>query len=123
MKTKITRQNNIQLYIPACAANFAGNPIAIAAIPQLQIPRGSQSGSRPILAAFISGSPAPTRDNITWYFNNGEDLPSGIIRDGSELVLPSVVPRELAGDYTVQVTTSRGTARDTFEVIVTSELQ
>ena len=46
----------------------------------------------------------------------------GIIRDGSELIFPSNVPSQLAGVYTVQVTTSRGTATDTFEVIITSEL-
>ena len=111
----------MEFLVFCCLFFFLGNPTVIAATPSLPIPEGPQGTSRPTLVAFISGSPAPTGENITWYFNNG-DLPTDFLSDGRELVFPRNVLAEYAGIYTIQVTTSRGTATDRFEVIVTSEL-
>ena len=101
---------------------FVGNPTAIAATPLRLIPEGAQSINRPVLTAFVSGTPTPSMENITWYFNNGS-LPEGVIQGGREVVFPSFVLSSLSGVYTVQVTTSRGTATDHFEVIITRECQ
>ena len=106
-------------YLSICA----GNPTAIAATPLRLIPQGPQSQGRPTLTAFISGSPAPTAGDVTWFFNNGSPLPDGLIIDGSEVVFPSTILPEHSGNYTIRVNTSSGTATAIFQVIVTSELQ
>ena len=110
---------NILLYLLISIIS-AGNPAVIASTPNhFIIPT---AGSRPTLIAFVSGSPAPTRNNITWYFNNGTLPPDTLFNgDKSELLLPANTPREYSGIYTIQVTTSNGTASDNFAVTVTSE--
>ena len=102
---------------------FAGNPTVIAGSPLLPVAEGAVISGRPTLVAFVSGSPAPTSDNITWYFNNGPLLPEfDLIQGKTELSLPRIVEARFSGIYTIQVTTSSGTVTERFEVIVTSEL-
>ena len=102
---------------------FPGNPTVIAGSPLLPIAEGPFTSGRPTLVAFVSGIPAPTSDNITWYFNNGPLLPEFDLFPGrTELSLPRIVEARFTGIYTIQVATSRGTVTERFEVIVTSEL-
>ena len=102
---------------------FAGNPTVIAGSPLLPIAEGAFIFGRPTLVAFISGSPAPTRDNITWYFNNGPLLSEfDLFQDRTKLSLPRIVEARFTGIYTIEVATSRGTVTENFEVIITSEL-
>ena len=101
---------------------FVGNPTIIASSPELRIPRGTQSSSIPFLAAFVSGIPQPSNLNITWYFN-AQSLPGELTINGNgkEVLFPRNILFSFAGRYTCQVTTSSGTANDSFVVIVTGE--
>ena len=101
-----------------------GNPTVLSSISELKLHQGLQSqGNRPTLAAFISGSPQPSKSDITWYFNQNQSLPSDIIitQGGKELILPHNVHFNLAGRYTCHVTTSAGTAYDEFLITVIRE--
>ena len=92
----------------------------IASTPQLLI-SSRDAGRRFSLIAFVSGSPQPTSSQISWYFGANQSLPVGALTTGSELLLPRPVLPEHAGTYTIQVATQQGTARDSFQVTVTSE--
>ena len=83
---------------------------------------GTQAGSRTSLAAFISGTPSPTMNDVTWYFNN-QSLPSEVdyIPRRDELLFPGNVVPANAGLYTIRVATSNGIVNDSFLVIVTGE--
>ena len=94
-----------------------GNPTVLSSTSKLSLRRGTQQSSRPTLIAFVSGNPQPTGSDITWYFNN-QSLPSSILQEGNELLLPSNIEFDLAGRYTCQVSTSAGTASDDFLVTV-----
>ena len=98
-----------------------GNPTVIAATPSRLLT--DTTANRPSLIAFISGSPTPNSNDITWYFNNGS-VPPGVefLGGNTQLFLPLSTPPEFSGIYTVQVTTSSGTASDNFNVTVPREL-
>ena len=85
-----------------------GNPTVIPASGTVVLREGNQGNSRPVLIAFISGTPYPSAANISWWFNNGRSLPSGVIESRHELLLPGNIRSEIAGVYTCHVTTSAG---------------
>ena len=93
----------------------------IASTPNLLIPGGLQT-VRYTLVALVLGTPTPTSDNITWYFNGGP-LPNGLRRqvDVHEILFPTTILPGFAGNYTIEATTTSGSASDTFIVVVTSE--
>ena len=95
-----------------------GNPTVLSSAPELRLHHGVQwKGSHPTVIAFVSGTPQPSQSNITWYFND-QSLPTSILQEGKELILPSNIGFGLAGRYTCQVTTSAGTASDDFLVTI-----
>ena len=97
-----------------------GNPTVIASTPQLFVSSRVVQGSRATLQAFVSGTPPPTDSDINWYFNN-QSIPDGSLIDGTDLLLPRTPLPSHSGTYTIQVTTTMGTARDSFVVTVTGE--
>ena len=98
-----------------------GNPTVIASTPQLFVSSRVVQSSRATLQAFVSGTPPPTDSDINWYFNN-QSIPVGSLIDGTDLLLPRTPLPSHSGTYTIQVTTTMGTARDSFVVTVTGEL-
>ena len=87
---------------------YLGNPTVITASETVILRGGNQGNSRPVLMAFVSGTPYPSASNISWQFNNRKNLPSGVIENGHELLLPGNIRSEIAGVYTCHVTTSAG---------------
>ena len=69
---------------------------------------GRQGNSRPVLVAFVSGTPYPSPSNISWKFNDRRSLPEGVMENGHELLLPGNIRPEIEGVYTCNVTTSAG---------------
>ena len=111
-----------------CIVHFThltDNPTVIASTPELSVSSRVGQGSRASLLAFVSGTPPPTLSDITWYFNNNQSIPTGSLIDdsvgGTELLLPRTLLPSHSGTYTIQVSTTSGTARDSFMVTVTGE--
>ena len=102
----------------------AGNPTVLSSNPEVRLLLGPQEqlGQRPSLTAFISGTPQPTNSNITWYFNNQQQLPDGTLIDGNQLLLPKNIQFEVNGIFRCQVNTSAGIDYDNFKVTVIGEI-
>lgn len=69
-----------------------------------QVLRQQVYNSRPTLVAFVSGNPQP---DIVWRFN-GQNLPSGVLVNGNELLLPANIRPDVVGRYTCQASNSVG---------------
>ena len=95
-------------YIPV-----AGNPSIIA---DWDIISSDTPGSFLVQEAFLSGTPVPTSNNVQWSFNGGQ-LPMKISPYLNQITFPSFDVSD-AGEYTVTVNTSTGTAMDHFRVFI-----
>ena len=93
----------------------------IALSPLIVVPRGIQHGFRAAIFAFTSGTPLPSRDDVTFYFNGSPTLPEGSAVIEFDLIFPRNIMPNIAGTYTIEVATASGIARDTVQVIVTSK--
>lgn len=95
---------------------YTGNPVAIASTPVLSLVSGSQGSSFQALISFVSGSPQPLPENITWTFNG---IPSTII--GSIFTLGNFINSGQAGTYVCTVQTMAGIVSTEFVVTVSGK--
>ncbi len=89
-----------------------GNPVAIATVPTLSLTLGSQTLFHALIT-FVSGSPHPTMEQITWTVNGAPSTVTGHV-----FQLPLNINRDHAGLYVCSVSTAQGTATAEFTVTV-----
>ncbi len=76
--------------------------MVVAGDPSLSLLVGSQGSSIPVLVAFVSGSPQPTNEQITWTVNGAPSSTTGHI-----FPLSTFISVGDGGVYVCTVTTER----------------
>ncbi len=89
------------------------NPVAIATTSTLSLNAGSQGTFIPALVAFVSGSPQPSQQQITWTKNGAPSTTTGHL-----FPLSTFITSDHAGVYVCSVNTALGTALAEFTVNV-----
>ncbi|XP_064386437.1 hemicentin-2-like isoform X2 [Halichondria panicea] len=93
------------------------NPVAIATVPTLSLTLGSQTLFHALIT-FVSGSPHPTMEQITWTVNGAPSTVTGHV-----FQLPLNINWDHAGLYVCSVTTAQGAATAEFTVTVNVQPQ
>jgi hypothetical protein len=123
---RFQRINSSHVGTYMCKANFGiekiiiefGNPTVITGNYMITAIENALENQYQLQDIFISGNPRPPLSNVTWY-HNGNEITSSyrnivILPDVKTLLLPINIQFYHQGLYTVTVTSSIGTATDSF---------